>query len=200
MRKETQLLTAGENVSFASRASAAADRHGGRDYIRDANDIDRTPRVLTLSSLLQGVFTLNLKTKNGETLSVPIPVWGFLITILLAFCAGAYTLIANSTAANTKVDMALRDLTEIKAMQRESDQRLAVAFETTNAYISAHTSKVQFMTGLLTPTQQRQVNEWDRAHPAPKPPDPDIFRFNKKPPPSSNDNEEGSTSYVRSGL
>lgn len=188
-------------MSLASRASAASDRHGGRDYIRDVNSLPaRTPRVLTLTSLLQGVLNLNLKTKEGETLNVPIAVWGILVTILLAFCAGAGTLVYNSATANAKVEMALRDLTELKSMQRESDQRLAVAFETTNAYISAHTNKVQFMTGLLTREQQDRVYKYERANPVPKPPDPDMFRFKKPPAQDNQNNEEGIQHYVRSGL
>lgn len=208
MGKPLLLLTAGngEHVNVQRRASAAADRHGGRDWIREVEATARGPRILTLPDILQGVFNLTFKDKNGDEFKLPTPVWVALIALagvflsgVVAFCAGGAYLIRSSTDSNTKVDMALRDLARIEQKIEKQDSDAQVRAQTSDAYSAALSNKVQFMTGLMSRDQQRQISQWERANPLPKP--PDSKRRAKPSEQPTQDNEEGSqANYVRSSL
>lgn len=162
------------------------------------------PRVLTLSDILQGVFTLNMKTRNGDPVELSGKIITVLATLLLALGGCAFYLVfTTATVAarqETEARIRERDMTEIKDTLRDYQAQVVSGFVTTQAYIAANSNKVQFMTGLLTREQQERVRRYEEANPLPKLPNPEQFKF-RPPAKQPNENEEGSqVNYVRSGM
>lgn len=186
-----QLLTAGEHVSIASRASAAALRHGGRDYIRDADDLPDTPRVLTLSDLLQGVFTLTLKTKNGDELGLSARMVTVIIavlgTLLLGLGGTAFYLVSGVSELKSAMIYERESRTRQENDMREYTTRVISAFTTFNAYVAADSKEDAKVFTMLSRDQQRELTEWRMSNPRPQLPSPDDLRFKFR---NNNDQQE----------
>jgi cell division protein FtsB len=192
------------DVNATNRALAHADRHGGRVYL-DEIERDPAPEILTLSDVLQGEIALTLKTRNGSELQLSTRIITILGGLLLACASCAFYLIYTTAtvATSQKYEAEIRakdyaelkrDNAELKGLMRDYQAQVVSGFTTTQAYISANSNKVQFMTGLLSREQQRAVNEYDRTHPTIKPPDPDTFKFRDRQPDNTNEHEsEGQT-------
>jgi len=202
------LLTAGkgEHVNVQQRASAAADRHGGRDYIREVEATAQTPRVLTLSDILQGVLSVNMKTRDGDAVQFSVKTLLAVAALIISLGGAAFYLVFTTAtvAARQETEAAIRarDNAELKEILRDYQAQVVSGFVTTQAYIAANSNKVQFMTGLMTREQQERVRRYEEANPLPKLPDPEQFKYRqpRKGAPSD-ENEEGSQiNYVRSGL
>lgn len=203
-----QLLTAGGNVSLASRANAAALRHGGRDYIRDADDLDRTPQILTLSDLLQGVFILTLKTRNGDEMALSGRMVTVIITtlgaLLLAIGGTAFYLVSGVSELKSAMVYERESRTRAENDMREYTSRVISAFTTFNAYVAADSKEDAKVFTMLSRDQQRELTEWRMANPRPRLPNPDDFRF-RQPQDQQQDKqqdkqEEGIKLNVRSSL
>lgn len=171
------------HVNARRSAIRNANRHGGRNYL-DEIERGNAPEILTLSDVLQGDIGLTLKTKSGNELQLSARIITVLGVLLFACASSAFYLIYTTATVATsqryEAEIRARDSAELKAMMREYQGQVVSGFVTTQAYISAHSNKVQFMTGLLTKEQQARVTQFDVANPMPPLPDPDRFKFRER--------------------
>jgi hypothetical protein len=104
-----------------------------------------------------------------------------------------YTTATVAARQETEASIRARDNTELKEMMRDYQAQVVSGFITTQAYIAANSSKVEFMTGMLTREQQERVNRYNEAHPLPSLPNPEQFKFrqpSKGSPKGSQENEQ----------
>jgi hypothetical protein len=152
-------------------------------------------RILTLSDLLQGVFTLNMKTKGGDPVELSGKIITVLATLLLALGGCAFYLVYTTAtvAARQETEQRIRerDMAELKDTLRDYQAQVVSGFITTQAYIAANSNKVQFMTGMLTREQQERVRRYEEANPMPRLPDPEQFKFRPPTKQPAQSNEKG---------
>lgn len=101
-------------------------------------------------------------TRDGAPAELHIPhsILAILVTIALAVIGSGYWLVSSITEMKT-------NLAAIQQNQRDDRQTYTSNLKLMTAYATNETNRVQFLTGLLTPSQQRQVFEYDKANPRP---------------------------------
>lgn len=120
-------------------------------------------RTLDVFSILRGETVMTARTRDGAPaeLRVPHSILAILVTISLAVVGGGFWLVSSITEMKT-------NLAAIQQNQRDDRQIYTSNLKLMTAYATNETNRVQFLTGLLTPTQQRQIFEYDKANPRPK--------------------------------
>lgn len=124
------------------------------------------PEVVGLGEMLRGEVELTTRTQGGSPAVIRIPhsILAVLVTITLALIAGGFWLVSSITEMKT-------NLVTIQQNQRDIKTQQSSNLKLMTAYATNETSRIQFMTGLLTKEQQERVYQFDRANPRPQLPD-----------------------------
>lgn len=101
-------------------------------------------------------------TRDGAPAELRIPhsILAIIATVFLALVGGGFWLVSSITEMKT-------NLAAIQQNQRDDRLTYTSNLKLMTAYATNETNRVQFMTGLLTPSQQRQIFEYDKANPRP---------------------------------
>lgn len=157
------------NVNAHNRSERIARRHGGSDNLADIGYFPHTqrPRRFGLLGLLKGETVVESRTTDGDraVIRVPHSILAVLVTVALALIAGGFWLVSSITEIKTNLATIQANQRDLKAVNT-SNLKLMIAYSTNE------TSRVQFMTGLLSSDRQRQLFEWDKANPRPPLPNP----------------------------
>lgn len=153
-----------------TRATEAARRIGGTGNLRDIERKVETPTTETVafSNLLRGAFEVTTHTDSGSPAVVRVPhsILAILVTIAMAIVGAGFWIVSSVTEMKTNLAIIQTNQREIKSTY-SGNLRLMIAY-TTN-----ETNRVEFMKGLLSQSQQRQVFEWEKANPKPPLPSTD---------------------------
>lgn len=133
-------------------------------------------RTLDLFSILRGETLMTARTRDGAPaeLRVPHSILAILVTIALAVVGSGYWLVSSITEMKT-------NLMVIQQNQRDDRQIYTSNLKLMTAYATNETNRVQFLTGLLTLPQQRQIFEYDKANPRPSLPNLERNDDNARP-------------------
>lgn len=159
-------------VNVHARNLRAANRTiGPISWEDDAEQLpEPQPEVVGLGEILRGEVELTTRTQGGSPAVIRIPhtILAALVAAILAMVTGGVWLVSSITEMKT-------NLATIQTNQREARTMQSANLKLMIAYTTNETNKVQFMTGLLTPTQQKQVFQWEQANPRPQLPNPDAI-------------------------
>lgn len=155
-----------------TRATAAAKRNGGTGELRDIEHKvgfkGRPPETIPFSNLIRGAFEVTTHTDSGSPAVVRVPhsILAILVTIALATVAAGFWVVSSVTEMKT-------NLAVIQGNQKTAQATYSGNLRLMIAYTTNETNRVEFMKGLLTQAQQRQVFEWEKANPKPPLPSTD---------------------------
>lgn len=152
-------------VNANARRLQAAGRTGNAGWMHDVEQAaePKIPQeVVSMGDLLRGGFELTTHTQSGSPAVIRIPhsILAILVTVALALIGAGFWVVSSVTEMKTNLAMIQENQREAKATY-SGNLRLMIAY-TTN-----ETNRIEFMKGLLTQSQQRQVFEWERANPRP---------------------------------
>lgn len=124
------------------------------------------PEEVGLGDILQGGIELTTRTSSGSPAVIRIPhsILAVLVTIALALVGAGFWLVSSITEMKTNLATIQQGQRDIK-VQHSSNLKLMTAYATNE------TNRINFMTGLLTIDQRKQVYQYDHANPRPDLPD-----------------------------
>lgn len=155
-------------VSVRTHAIAAARRHGSTGELSDIERAAPTPETVPFTNLLMGAFEVTTHTSNGSpaVIRVPHSILAILVTVAMATVGAGFWVVSSVTEMKT-------NLAVIQSNQREAKATYSGNLRLMIAYTTNETNRVEFMKGLLTQAQQRQVFEWEKSNPKPPLPSTD---------------------------
>lgn len=159
-------------VNAHARSLRAAGRTGSTDWMQEAEqsvEPETEQEVVGLGDILRGEFELTTRTQSGS----PAVIRGSSFNPRgaghsspgISWRAGFWLV---SSITEIKVSQ-----TAIQQNQREARTIYSGNLRLMTAYATNETNRVQFMVGLLTPSQQKTVFEFDKANPRPPLPNVD---------------------------
>lgn len=163
-------------VNAHARTLRAAGRTDATDWMQEAEqsvEPETEQEVVGLADILRGEFELTTRTQSGSpaVIRVPHSILAVLVTVALALVGAGFWLVSSIT--EIKVSQAA-----IQQNQREARTIYSGNLRLMTAYATNETNRVQFMVGLLTPSQQKIVFEFDKANP--RPPLPNVDDMDEK--------------------
>lgn len=166
MRNEKAIAS----VNVLTRRKLVAERNGGAIPLSDISHFPQPKRAryFGVLDLLKGETAVTTHTSNGEpaVIRVPHTILAIMVTVALACVGAGFWVVSSLTEMKTNLAAIQRNQASDKATY-SGNLRLMIAY-TTN-----ETNRVEFMKGLLTQSQQRQVFEWEKANPKPALPSTD---------------------------
>lgn len=160
-----------DSVNVAARRQMASDRVGSAIALSDITHFPQPARKrhFNVLDLLKGESVVTTHTNDGSpaVIKVPHSLLAVMVTIALACIGAGFWIVSSVTEMKTNLATIQRNQTADKATY-SGNLRLMIAY-TTN-----ETNRVEFMKGLLTQSQQRQVFEWEKSNPKPPLPSTDM--------------------------
>ena len=126
-------------------------------------------RHFGIFDLLKGESVVTSRTSDGQpaVIRVPHSLLAILVTVALACVGAGFWIVSSVTEMKTNLATIQRNQAADKATY-SGNLRLMIAYSTNE------TNRIEFMKGLLTQAQQRQVFEWEKANPKPPLPSTDL--------------------------